>query len=346
VANKEHLKILREGVKAWNVWRRNQNPELRPGLHGTDLRTAELSGAELSHADLSGANLYGANLRLAVLHEADLTGAILNSADLSGADVTNADLTGATFAGAKLSSSSFAQTLVTSVDLSGTKGLGSASHFAPSVVSTDTLTKSKGKIPDVFLRGCGLNDWQIAAAKLENPDLNSQQVTDISYEIDRLRGESPIQISPIFISYSRTDSDFADALEPRLNDKRIRFWRDIHDMVAGPIEEQLERAIEVNRIMLLVLSRDSIESDWVESEVIRAREIAKERKEHVLCPIAIDDSWKTCPWERKLRVQVEKYNILDFSKWQDAGELDKAFQKLIEGLGIFYPKSAAATAGS
>ena len=43
-------------------------------------------------------------------------------------------------------------------------------------------------------------------------------------------------------------------------------------MVAGPIEEQVERAIQVNRIVLLVLSKDSVESDWVEWEVKKAHE--------------------------------------------------------------------------
>jgi hypothetical protein len=41
VANAEHLNVLRQGVKAWNQWRK-EHPETRP-----DLRKADLVGASL-----------------------------------------------------------------------------------------------------------------------------------------------------------------------------------------------------------------------------------------------------------------------------------------------------------
>jgi hypothetical protein len=41
MANEEHLKILRQGVAAWNEWRR-ENPELRPDLSGADLNKANV----------------------------------------------------------------------------------------------------------------------------------------------------------------------------------------------------------------------------------------------------------------------------------------------------------------
>ena len=36
--------------------------------------------------------------------------------------------------------------------------------------------------------------------------------------------------------------------------------------------------------------------------------------------------------------QVTDYNILDFSKWEGDDEFDKAFDKLIQGLDLFYRK--------
>jgi hypothetical protein len=44
MANKEHLAILKTGVKEWNKWR-GENPRLRPDLRKIDLRNAELSKA-------------------------------------------------------------------------------------------------------------------------------------------------------------------------------------------------------------------------------------------------------------------------------------------------------------
>jgi hypothetical protein len=56
MANPEHLEKLKEGVEAWNTWRR-ANAGIMPELRG-----ANLSGAVLSEANLSGANLNSAKL--------------------------------------------------------------------------------------------------------------------------------------------------------------------------------------------------------------------------------------------------------------------------------------------
>jgi hypothetical protein len=36
--------------------------------------------------------------------------------------------------------------------------------------------------------------------------------------------------------------------------------------------------------------------------------------------------------------QVMEYNILDFSAWRDDGKFVSTFNKLIEGLGLFYER--------
>ena len=96
MANQDHLKILHQGVKAWNDWR-SANADIRPDLSGADLSDAKLSeavlvDAGLRDADLSGADLSGADLRDAVLFGADLFGADLFGADLFGADLRGANL--------------------------------------------------------------------------------------------------------------------------------------------------------------------------------------------------------------------------------------------------------------
>jgi len=86
MANKEHLALLKQGVEAWNQWRR-ENPEARP-----DLSQANLTGAHLVEADLSDANLFWADLAHANLHKADFSRASLFSANLSGANLHKAVL--------------------------------------------------------------------------------------------------------------------------------------------------------------------------------------------------------------------------------------------------------------
>ncbi|HAM48032.1 MAG TPA: hypothetical protein DCO73_09860 [Alphaproteobacteria bacterium] len=143
MANQDHLKILHQGVKAWNDWR-SANADIRPDLSGADftgadLRDANLSGANLSGADLRGArlrdadlrhanlrdaNLSGADLRDAVLRDANLCGANLYGADLfdadlSGANLTGADLTGADLFGADLSGANLSEANLSGADLRG-----------------------------------------------------------------------------------------------------------------------------------------------------------------------------------------------------------------------------------
>ncbi len=99
MANKEHLKILKHGVEAWNTWREENlqiTPDLRKGnLYKADLYEANLYEADLYAADLSGANLNKADLRMADLTGANLSGANLGMADLTGADLYKANLNGA-----------------------------------------------------------------------------------------------------------------------------------------------------------------------------------------------------------------------------------------------------------
>ena len=123
-----------------------------------------------------------------------------------------------------------------------------------------------------------------------------------------------------------------------LNEKGIRFWRDIHDAKAGRLERQIEQAIRHNPTVLLVLSANAVQSDWVEHEVRKARGLEKELGRDVLCPVALDGSWKDGPWPGRVMEQVLEYNILDFSMWQDERVFGQMFDRLLDGLQLFYKK--------
>ena len=200
----------------------------------------------------------------------------------------------------------------------------------------ETIAISKGRIPEVFLRGCGLSDWEIESAKLYNPDLANHEIDEILYRVHDLRATQPLQISPLFISYSHADNAFVEKVEEHLNAKGIRFWRDVHHATAGRLEKQIDRAIRYNPTVLVILSENSVKSDWVQHEVRTARELEKETGRDVLCPVALDASWKESPWPERVMEQVMEYNILDFSEWEDDAEFGKLFKKLIDGLELFY----------
>jgi uncharacterized protein YjbI with pentapeptide repeats len=121
MSNYKHVQTLKEGIDAWNQWR-EQEPEVKPNLSGTnlnrvnlnqanmrqtdlrkaDLRNANLRQADLFKADLRNANLRGANLVEADLRGANLGGAIVITADLSKADLAGADLRRANFTSADM----------------------------------------------------------------------------------------------------------------------------------------------------------------------------------------------------------------------------------------------------
>jgi TIR domain len=104
------------------------------------------------------------------------------------------------------------------------------------------------------------------------------------------------------------------------------------------LEKQIDRAIRQNPTVLLILSENSIKSDWVEHEVRIARDLEKNLGREVLCPVALDDSWKSSPWPKRIMEHVMEYNILPFSPWKDDEVFEQTFVKLIDGLQLFYKK--------
>ena len=177
MANSKQLEILRAGAEDWNKWRKEQPSDIRIDLVEANLSGAELRGvlsargADLHKADLNQAKLRGANLALANLSLANFSLAELNAADLSATNLYGTNLSGANLdeadlgianvnkthlKGAKFTDTKIGITTFGTTDLSEIDDLETAMHLLPSTIGTDTLQLSKGKIPEAFLRGCGL----------------------------------------------------------------------------------------------------------------------------------------------------------------------------------------------
>lgn len=318
-----------------------------PDLSEADLGWANLSEATLSEAKLNDADLSGANLSKADLPKANLNRTALVKTDFYGANLSGADLSRAFLIGANLLEANFSEVDLTkaglglttfpNVDLRTVRGgLETVTHMSPSTIGIDTIYCSKGQIPEAFLRGCGVPDSFIEFAKLYQEGISRDEINTILYRVQELRAGQPVQISPLFISYSHADSAFVDVMEEHLDERGVRFWRDVHHATAGRLETQIDRAIRHNATVLLVLSENSVQSDWVQHEARLARKLEIETGRDVLCPVALDDSWKTCRWPKRLREQITEYNILDFSSWENEGAFEEMFGRLIEGLDLFY----------
>jgi uncharacterized protein YjbI with pentapeptide repeats len=324
----------------------------RSSLQLASLRATRFDDADLSSANLSrcsakvppyfgGALAYSASFRRAVLNDANLTfsefdNVVLENAQLRRANFTGATLSNVAVAGADLRGAVFGGTRVLALDLSPAIALDSISHGAPSHLDIETFRRSRGQIPVQFLKGCGLAAFEIFMVQLFNPALASEEVIDAVYGMVDVRDMQPLHLNPVFISYSHHDRDFVAALSDRMDDVGIRFWLDVHNLRAGRLEHQIDRAIRLNPTVILVLSEHSVKSDWVESEATTARELEKSLQRDVLCPITLDGSWRASPWPEVLRRQIEKYHILDFSQWRDAQVFERQWQKLTEGLRLFY----------
>jgi uncharacterized protein YjbI with pentapeptide repeats len=368
----ENTKVYHPDLNGAKLMQANLNGV---NLIGANLIQADLHGANLSNADLRGADLRGASLRSANLRKANLICANLsrdylilvgdelisssggselkrepitinikareseddsNPAQFAETSRVRLDLKAADLFDADLAESQMGETALGDVDLSTVSGLEEIKHYSASILSIGTIRFFKGKNHTTFLQGCGLSDADIEYSRLNTPDLSNEEINKIVYKIYDLRATQAIQISPLFISYSHSDSQFVNKLEIYLNKKGIRFWRDVHEMKSGRIEKQIDRAIELNPTVLLVLSKHSIKSDWVEHEVRQARKLEKKLKRDVVCPVTLDNSWKKSFWPERIMEQVTEYNILDFTSWKDDRVFDETFKRLIDGLQLFY----------
>lgn len=187
MANPEHEAIFKQGVAAWNQWRID-HPEIEPDLSSIYdgkgfYPEVNLSHTNLSHACFAGTFFHAADFRFANLEHASLGStsprlANFSHADLSYAKLINVRLSQSNWVGATLRGTQFNEvtawhgadlrdcrcsgTVFISVNFSGVLGLDQVQHKRKSIISVDSIVMSKGHIPDVFLRKCGVPDKLIA----------------------------------------------------------------------------------------------------------------------------------------------------------------------------------------
>lgn len=191
MANPEHLAILKQGLGAWNEWRKKgENQILSPDLSGinfsgadltkldlhmvnfagANLQGANLSDTNLLWANLSQTNMNGANLMNARLYEANLIAtdlseahisrANLNGANLTGAHLLKADLSGAVLIGADLSLADFIKADLTGANLSRANLLNA--RLVDTNLSGANLT---------YCRVYGIAAWDLKLAGATQSDL-------------------------------------------------------------------------------------------------------------------------------------------------------------------------------
>ena len=349
MANLEHLAILKQGVGVWNEWR-EKNSDVEIDLSEADLHMADLAGVSLSYANLNKVNFESANLCGADLRAAELGSAKLNGTDLRWADLFNANFRNASlnhvnlrkaelhnvnldeaelggaylfdtiFIDASLHKADFSWaymggTVFVASDISTIKGLEKVEHQGASSIGIDTIYKSKGNIPEVFMRGCGVPENMITFMR----SLAGQ--------------EKAFEFYSCFISHSAQDKRFCKRLYADLQAKGVRVWYFPEDAKWGePVWGEIDRSIKIYDKLIVVCSENSLQSIPVQREMERA--LNREDKEHknILFPIRIDD-YIFDHWEHPRKADVLAKVVGDFSGWErDAAKYEMAVDKLLKGL--------------
>jgi TIR domain/Pentapeptide repeats (8 copies) len=334
MANEEHLKILRQGVKVWNEWMHNEwiaeletikkesfkelivyGNSFGADLSGADLtkanlaeinfeyvdlrdsalRSANLSDAHLQGAKLEGSDLRDANLCRANLTRANLVNSNLKKAMLIGADASWANLSGANLSRAFLNRTGLNEAKLDGANLAGA-GIGGTIFGSNNLSNVIGLDSVLHTSPSVI----GIDTLYKSGGKIPESFLHGCGVPDelIAYLPSMIGARQAIQFYSCFISYSSKDEGFCRRLHSRMRDEHLRVWFAPEDVKGGEkLYEQIDRAIQMHDRLLIVLSEESLKSKWVMTEIRRARKTELREERRKLFPIRLCSYERLCDWE-------------------------------------------------
>jgi uncharacterized protein YjbI with pentapeptide repeats len=294
-------------------------------LEGADLRGAALSFADLSFANLSKANLSNANLTGANLSLADLTGAGLGHARLTGtildvANLTDADLRGASLIRVMLdrtllSNAMLEMTLFADCDLSQVLCLESVRHTGPSIIGLDTLARSRGLIPEAFLRRAGVAEPLI-----------------VFQEQLRL---SPANYSRILLVSSVKDAKFVNRLQMDLAAAGLNCWPwsvdDENALLTDELLPSMQRLTYCDQ-MALICSEHALSSlyGWRFLEQIAQRQGSIATFGKTIITLVTDGALSTR--QDQLCVALRQQYTVDFKDWQQEEIYVRSLERLITAL--------------
>jgi len=179
-------------------------------------------------------------------------------------------------------------------------------------IGIDTIFRSRGKIPDIFLRGAGVPEIFITYA---------QSLV-----------ANPIEFYSCFISHSHQDQQFCDRLYADLQAKSVRCWYFPEDATWGKsVWGEIDSSIRIYDKLVVVCSESSLNSPAVIREIERALQREDKEKKEVLFPIRIDDHLFD-RWDHPRKADVVAKVVGDFRDWNEHNTYSKNFDKLLKAL--------------
>ncbi|HYX72608.1 MAG TPA: toll/interleukin-1 receptor domain-containing protein, partial [Nitrososphaera sp.] len=281
-------------------------------LNFANFNDASLWRVSLSEAIICDAHFCGADLNSANFHDSDLSRSNFYGANLTFANFGFANLDGADFSKAKIGWTTFGNN-----DLSTVKGLDTVEHAGPSIIGIDTLFKSKGKIPKLFLRRLGV------------PDNFTNRIASLL--------DKEIQFYSCFISFTEADDKFAERLYNDLLEVGVRCWRWKEDAKWGKsLMRSIDEAVSDYDKLIVICSGQSLKSPAVIREIERALQkeddlVRQGVQSEVLFPVRLDD-YIFSEWNHHRKADVVAKNIGDFRIWKNPNSYRKGFERLIHDL--------------
>ena len=360
----QYLKIIKEGVTAWNNWR-NNNPNIIPKLDGLDLSQMELKYIDIWHIepatilsagsvswDLIGIDFSNCSLKNVKFNKSDLASADFSNSDITGADFSEAQISEANFENSKLLKTKFEGASISKVNFSNLD-LSEVSFQGAQSKGDNNFNNCILDKADFFNSSITIHEIKVASSfkgtifsrnKLEVPKLVQfrrlffHQIGEETHkkmvtEMDLYNEESGVYHS-CFISYSSKDEIFVEKLHSDLVSRRVKCFFAPKDISIGDkIRPTIYEAIKNHSKLLLVISAASIESNWVENEVESAFEEENRLDQNILFPIRIDEVvfYSENSWSSTIRRQRHMGN---FENWENESDYRKSLEKLLHDLRV------------
>ena len=144
--------------------------------------------------------------------------------------------------------------------------------------------------------------------------------------------DAAVEFRSCFISYSTRDQAFANRLYTDLQSNGVRCWFAPEDLKIGdPFRQRIDDAIRKHDKLLLILSKQSVESAWVRDEVESCLERETREERSVLFPVRLDNSVMDTHHAWAAVIRRERH-IGDFRDWNDEACYRKAFDRLLRDL--------------
>ncbi|WP_437277197.1 restriction endonuclease [Sorangium sp. So ce375] len=159
------------------------------------------------------------------------------------------------------------------------------------------------------------------------------------------RGDSSAHIDDrrfysCFVSHSSADRIFARRLAQALQSNGIHTWFATEDLLPGQrLRDTILRAGDVFDKLLLVVSPNSMNSDWGKTEILRARQRERVDGIQVLFPIRLCPLEDLARWSavdpvsgEDVAAVVRESLVADFAEWRDPSTFAEQLSRVITAL--------------